>query len=453
MAFKFKMPDIGEGLQEGEIVKWLVSEGDQVEEDQPIVEVMTDKATVELPSPRTGTIKKILHDEGSVVPVGEVFVEIEEGEGGESEAEADEKAEKKSEKKDEKAEEAEEEGGKKEEKEEKMLFESSSSSAGGTVTRRKARTEKQEEAGGPNGARSGKVLATPATRKLAREMDVDLTQVEGSGPKGRVTKDDVKAFAEGGRKERKPAAPSGGPAVQVLEQDERVPLKGMRRVIAEAMARSKRTAAHFTYVDELQVDDLVAWRKRAKKAAEERGMNMTYLPFLVKAAVAALKQYPMVNSHVDDENNEIVMKGGYHIGIAVATDAGLVVPVVRDADKKSMWQIQEEIQDLAERTRQGKAKPDELRGSTFTITSLGKTGGLLATPVLNYPEVAIMGVHEIMDKPVIREIDGQKAVVPGKVMNLSYSFDHRIIDGAVGADFAKALGRYVRDPDLLLLEG
>lgn len=454
MVFEFKMPDIGEGLQEGEIVKWLVKEGDEVTEDQPIVEVMTDKATVELPAPRTGTIAKILHDEGAVVPVGSVFVHIDEaGDGG---GKAQETKKEPAQPKADKAEAKSDASG---EKEEKMLFEASSSSAGGAVGRRKSRDAPEQDeaevaaASTGNGAR--KVLAAPAVRKLARENDVDLSQVEGTGPHGRVTRSDVEQFIESG----------GGGVVQVQERsrpqavavpkgerEERVPMRGLRRVISDAMARSSRTTAPFTYVEEVDVSRLVELRAKANELGKERGVKMNYLPFIIKASIAALKQYPIVNSSYDETTQELVYKHHYDIGIAVATEAGLIVPVVRDADTKDMFTIQEEMADLSERTRQGKAKPDELKGSTFTITSLGKTGGLLATPVINYPEVAIMGVHAIKDKPVIRKEGGEAKIVPGKVMNLSFTFDHRIVDGAVGADFAQRVIRYLENPELLLLE-
>jgi pyruvate dehydrogenase E2 component (dihydrolipoamide acetyltransferase) len=452
MPFEYKMPDIGEGLTEGEIVKWLVKEGDTVNEDQPIVEVMTDKATVELPAPRSGTISKILAEEGEIVEVGKVFVHIEEGEapaadGGQQADSKEEAPAKKEEKKEDK----------KEEKEEKMLFESSSPTAGGSVSaRRKRETATATDSG--NGGRPGKVLAAPAVRKLAREKDIDLAQVPGSGPQGRITRDDLEKHLETGggvvQVKREGKAPE---AVAVAEgrQEERVPLRGLRRVISDAMARSKRTAAHFTYVEEVDCEKLIELRERSKKISQEQhGITMTFLPFIIKATCAALKQVPIVNSAYDETTQELVYRKFYDIGVAVATDAGLIVPVVRDADKKDLFTVQKEIMDLSERTREGKAKPDELRGSTFTITSLGKTGGVLATPVINHPEVAIMGVHEIKDKPVIRyDDDGEPYIVPGKIMNLSFSFDHRIVDGAVGADFAQRIVRYLENPELMLLEG
>ncbi len=477
MPFEYKMPDIGEGLTEGEIVSWLVKEGDAVKEDQPIVEVMTDKATVELPAPRSGKIAKILAEEGDVVEVGTVFVHIEEGAGedepkkekGDEEDEDEEQGKqadkKKAAKKKEK--EAESQNGgdgakaktekkKEEPKEEKMLFESSSPTAGGQVSAKRQKDAAQSDGG--NGRRSGKVLAAPAVRQLAREKDVDLSQVPASGPKGRVTRDDVENYLEtgGGVVQMKKGAPAPeAMAVPEGRAEKRVPLRGLRRVISDAMARSKRTAAHFTYVEEVDVSALVELREKGKKIGlEQYDVKLTYLPFIIKATCAALKQYPIVNSAYDETTQELVYREYYDMGIAVATDAGLIVPVVRDADKKDMFTMQKEMVDLSERTRQGKAKPEELRGSTFTITSLGKTGGLLATPVINHPEVAIMGVHAIKDKPVIKKDEnGEPRIVPGKVMNLSFSFDHRIVDGAVGADFAQAVIRYLESPELMLLEG
>jgi pyruvate dehydrogenase complex dihydrolipoamide acetyltransferase long form len=457
MVFEYKLPDIGEGLTEGEIVKWLVKEGDAVTEDQPIVEVMTDKATVELPAPRTGTIKKILAQEGEVIPVGKVFVTIEEGGAAKTEpAKPEAKKEPKQSKKAEPEEQKEEEP---EEKEEKMLFESSSPTAGGSVSARRSRQQQSQDGG--NGGRPSKILAAPAVRRMAREKDVDLAQVQGSGPQGRITRSDLEEYLENGgstvQVQDRTASPRAAPqavAVSKGREEERVPIRGVRRVIADAMARSKRTAAHFTYVEEVDCTNLVALREKAKHIAKEQhGISMTFLPFIIKATVAALKQVPLVNSAYDETTQEIVYRKYYDIGIAVATEPGLIVPVIRDADKKDMFTLQKEMADLSERTRQGKAKPDELRGSTFTITSLGKTGGVLATPIINYPEVAIMGVHEIKDKPVIRKAeDGTLKVVPGKLMNLSFSFDHRIVDGAVGADFAQRIVRYLENPELLLLE-
>ncbi len=448
--FSFKLPDIGEGVQEGEIVRWLKAEGDAVDEDEPFVEVMTDKATVELTSPRQGTIGKLYFAEGDIAHVGQVIADIDDGgnSGGAPAAAAEAKVEV--------AEKA-----PAEEKEEKTLFELPKESA--KASKRIAR----RGAGGAPAAVSVpqvpqvpagyKATAAPAVRRFAREQDVDINQVLGTGPNGRVVREDIELFLAGGA--AAPAAAAGeavGPAFDYSgvkyslhpDLEERVPLRGLRRTISKAMARSMYTAPHFTYVAELDADKLVELRTASKPHAEARGVAMTYLPFIVKAAVAALKQHPDVNVALDENAQEIVKKSYYNIGIATATDAGLIVPVVHDADKKNMFDIAAEIADLSERTRNMKAKPEELSGSTFTITSLGKIGGVLATPIINYPEVAIMGIHELKQVPVVK--DGQ--IVIGWRMNLSFSFDHRIVDGYNGALFANTLIRYLENPSLLLLE-
>jgi pyruvate dehydrogenase E2 component (dihydrolipoamide acetyltransferase) len=231
--------------------------------------------------------------------------------------------------------------------------------------------------------------------------------------------------------------------------EERMPLRGLRKTIAQNMVRSKFTAPHYTYVEEVDVTALTELRNRTKSLAEDRGIRLSFLPFIVKSSVAALKQFPLVNASLDDEKQEIILKKYYHIGIAVSTEQGLMTIVIRDADKKSLFQIAKEIDDLSAKAREGKASRDELLGSTFTITSLGKLGGILATPILNFPEVAIMGVHKISKKPVVKN----DQIVIGETMNISHSFDHRVVDGAVGAAFVAHLIKYLENPDLLLLEG
>ncbi len=442
--FSFKLPDIGEGIQEGEIVRWIKNEGDAVDEDEPFVEVMTDKATVELTSPRKGTIAKLHFAEGDVAEVGQVIADIDDG-GAAAPAEpaAD-------------AEPAEAEANGAEAEEEKTLFELPKEGAAATKTlsRGGTATVAAPAAQVPEGY---KATAAPAVRKYAREKGVDIHQVLGTGENGRVTRDDIEAFLAGGSAPAPAgAAPTGGHAFDYSdvkystnpELEERTPLRGLRKVISKAMSRSKYTATHFTYVAEVDCDKLVEARTQAKGLAEARGTKLTYLPFIAKAAIAALKQHPEVNAVFDEINGDIIQKSYYHLGIATATDQGLIVPVVKDADKKSMLQIADEIADLSERTRQMKAKPDELSGSTFTITSLGKIGGVLATPVINYPEVAIMGIHELKQVPVVK--DGEIAI--GWRMNLSFSFDHRIIDGYNGAQFANTLIAYLEEPQRLLLE-
>ncbi len=459
MTFKFKLPDIGEGIQEGEIVRWIKKEGESVKEDEPFVEVMTDKATVELTSPRKGTIAKQHVAEGQMAKVGQVIVEIlESGEASNTPSTpAPAAAPAAPPAKPEKA------PAKAEAKEEKTLFELPKEIAAATkvIERKGVGSAPTSTASAPARASvpSGyKATAAPAIRKKARELGIDINQILGTGQNGRVTLDDLQKGPSGGSPAQSVPGPmvEGGARFSYTDvkystdpsREERVPLRGLRRTISKAMERSKFTATHFTYVAEVDCDNLVALREQAKPLAEEKGVKLTFLPFIAKAAVAALKKHPDVNVAFDETTSEIVKKRYIHLGIATATDAGLIVPVVKEADKKSMLDIAREIADLSERTKAGKAKLDELQGSTFTITSLGKMGGLLATPILNYPEVAIMGVHELRQVPVVK--DGKVAI--GWRMNLSFSFDHRIVDGYNGALFANTLVQYLENPQLLLLE-
>ncbi|MHB1261406.1 MAG: dihydrolipoamide acetyltransferase family protein [Thermoplasmatota archaeon] len=473
--FLFKLPDIGEGIQEGEIVRWIKKEGDMVKEDEPVVEVMTDKATVELTSPRKGKLARCHFQEGDVAKVGQVILEIDEGAVGSSPSEPE--PAKSESKPSEKAKEA-----PKEAKEEKTLFELPKEMAATTknITRNRpgatpapakpqipqtpAETPSAKSA--PSAVSSGKATAAPAVRRYAREKGVDLASVPATGPNGRVLRDDVDKVLAGGATRPTamsneasapmPATAAGGARFGYSDvkystdpsREERVPLRGLRRTISKAMERSKFTATHFTYVAEVDCDKLVQLREAAKGVAGEKGVKLSYLPFMVKAAVAALKKHPDVNVAFDETTSEIVRKKYYHIGIATATDSGLIVPVVKDADKKGILDIAREIDDLSSRTKAGKATLAELSGSTFSITSLGKLGGVMATPILNYPEVAIMGVHEMKQVPVVK--NGQIAI--GWRMNLSFSFDHRIVDGYNGAMFANTLLSYLEDPQLLLLE-
>ncbi len=439
MAKEFRLPDIGEGLTEGEIIKWFVEEGQEVKENDPLVEVMTEKVNVEIPSPFTGVVLKVMAQEGQVVKVGETIIVV--GEKGEEVPEVEEAAP---------AEEA------VEEVEEEPVEE---------VEEVPAEAEPEEmpaEAAAPR----GKVLATPAVRRLARELGVELTQVRGTGPRGRVTEEDVRSHSEVAEvkpevtPEVTPAVepemapevePEMEPEVEVAVEEEiveRVPIRGVRRTISERMHRSKTTAAHFTYVEEADVSELVALRERAKALAEERGVKLTYLPFILKALVASLKEHPRLNATVDWDKGEVLLKRYYNIGIATATEQGLLVPVLKGADQKTVFELAREVEELSEKARSGKLSLHEVQDSTFTVTSLGAHGGLLATPIINHPEVAILGIHKIAKRPVVR--DGQ--VVIRDMMNVSLSFDHRIIDGHVGAAFTETLVSYLEDPGLLLLQ-
>jgi pyruvate dehydrogenase E2 component (dihydrolipoamide acetyltransferase) len=440
--FSFKLPDIGEGMHEGEIVKWHIKPGDQVDEDQVILEVQNDKAVVELPSPVKGIVKEVKVAEGTVSIVGEVLVTFEvEGEAAAEVSGAE-----------------------------------AVSAVGGADTDAKAAApadapapadHKQEQSGVPSGASSAKVLATPSTRRLAREKGVAIAQINGTGRHGQVTREDVLAAAGG-----KQAAPttevaavqtpavstataasgagasSAGAAVPGYREEERVPLKGIRKVIANAMVKSVYTAPHVTIMDEVDVSKLVEFREQLKPVMEKKGVKVTYLPFIVKALVAAVRKYPVLNASIDDEKGEIVYKKYYNIGIATDTDNGLIVPVVDDADRKSMWTIAAQIKDLAARGREGKLAGHEMRGSTISISNIGSAGGMFFTPVINWPEVAILGTGRISEKPVVR--GGELAV--GKVMALSLSFDHRIIDGATAQLAMNDIKELLENPQLLVME-
>lgn len=440
MVFEFKLPDVGEGIHEGEIVKWHIKAGDAVKEDQLIVEVMTDKATVEITSPKTGHIGGVLAKEGQVVKVGDVIVTIEEGAVSGKAAPTPAKAT---------------DGHAAPAKEEKTLFELPKDLGGVNPFKKTGGAPGTVPVRAPTPVAvashpAGRPLAAPAVRRRAREMGVDLATVSGSGPVGRITAQDLAGVTQRTEGPR-PSAPTTMHAPATITPQgpvEILSVKGLRKKIAENMARSKHIAAHYTYVEEVDATQLVELRDGAQDLAKARGVKLTFLPFVFKAAIAALKAFPIVNSSYDETKQELVLKKYYHLGFAAATEEGLIVPVIKNADKKNIFEIAKELELLAEKVRVKKASPDDLSGSTFTVTSLGKLGGLLATPIINYPEVAIMGVHGIKDKPVVK--NGQ--VVPGKVMNLSFSFDHRIVDGAIGAQFAATLIRFLEDPKLLLLE-
>ncbi|RDZ42653.1 branched-chain alpha-keto acid dehydrogenase subunit E2 [Haloferax sp. Atlit-19N] len=520
MALKeFKLPDVGEGVAEGELVTWHVAPGDEVTEDQVLAEVETDKALVDVPSPFNGTVEELLAEEGEVVPVGNVIITIRVGGDDEANETADADAEETAESDD---------------------------------------AQASDDAGDDDSGSGGRVFAPPSVRRLARELGVSLESVDGSGPSGRVTEGDVRAAAEDDGDEDESSGPrtvqSNGksatakrdegtssastsasaesadreqtlaaPATRALAKEEgvdinavpatemrdgeafvspeavqeyaqaqreaqaadaeavaaepdagtataeatsepepaesaeadtgpgageRVPYKGVRKAIGDQMQRSKYTAPHVTHHDEVDVTELVELREQLKPVAEERGSRLTYMPFVMKAVIAALKDFPYLNSQLDEENEEIVLRDEYNIGVAAATDAGLLVPVVHDADRKGMLELADEMNEKVEKARNRKISPGEMRGGTFTITNIGGIGGEYATPIINYPEVAILALGAIKDKP--RVVDGE--VVPRKVLTLSLSFDHRIVDGAQGARFTNRVKELLEDPKLLVLE-
>ncbi|MGD8329855.1 MAG: dihydrolipoamide acetyltransferase family protein [Acidobacteriota bacterium] len=449
MSEEFKLPDIGEGLAEGEIVKWLVAVGDAVEEDQPLVEVMTDKATVEIPSPRAGTVEALSAAEGDIVKIGTTILVFGDGAAQTDKPDADMAS----------ADEIEQ-------------------------ARDVARAERQA-AEAPAGERKpweappvpGGAVA-PAARRLAGELGVDVSRVPGSGRGGLVTKDDVRAFAEGGALAAKPEAVAAAPApatpeaAQVAEApapepqpkpatetarpaavpagaEERIPLRGLRRTISERMVIAKTTVPHYTYVEEVDMTEIVALREQAKPKAAGRGIKLTYLPFIIRALVAALEDHPYLNASLDSEANEIVLKHYYNIGIATATERGLMVPVIHGADARDLFGLAAEITRLSDAARDGSIGLDDLHGGTFTITSTGNIGGFLATPVINVPEVAILGITAIRERPVVRDSE----IVIRQMCNLSLSCDHRVVDGAIAALFMRDFVRLLEDPKLQLLAG
>ncbi len=449
-SFEFKLPDIGEGVAEGEIVEWHVSVGDAVNEDDPMVEVMTDKATVTIGAPRTGSIADLRFDPGAVAQVGEVIVVIDMAGDGAAAAPAEETTAQApaAEAKSDDGPAATAVGDIKEGLPGSDFFRSGSA----PQTKSTARASAPKKAAPVSTYFSDKPLATPATRKLARDLGIDLRQVQPTGPNGRTTRDDVRGFSGGGAAATAPAAARpAAPAIAIprSEREVRKPFVGIRRKIAQRMQTAKNTAAHFTFVEECHCDRLIEMRTRMKPAAAEQGVSLSYLPFITKAVIAALKKHPVLNTALDETTNELVYRQYYDIGIAAATPAGLMVPVIKDADQRSILGLAHEIKRLGEGAREGKLSADELSGSTFTITSLGKDGGLFATPVLNHPEVGILGIHQMKQKPVVR--DGE--IVIGNVMLLSLSFDHRIVDGHVGAAFAYDIIRYLEEPERLFLDG
>jgi pyruvate dehydrogenase E2 component (dihydrolipoamide acetyltransferase) len=366
VAYEFKLPDLGEGLTEGEIARWLVSEGQEVAEDDPLVEIQTDKTTVEIPSPAAGKVARILVEEGQVVPVGTVLVVI--GEDGAAPADHEQP---------------------------------------------RAEPQPSEKATvrgqAPDRGGSGRVRATPLVRRLAQELGVELEGLEGTGPHGRVTEEDVR----GGATVR-------GQAPDASVEGRREPLRGVRRLVAEHMARAHREVPPVTWVEECDFTDVDLKQ---------------LVPLALKAVAESLKEFPELNARLEGE--EIVYLDRYDLGVAVQTDQGLVVPVVRGVDESGADELTREVERLADAAREGKLKPDELRGSTFTVTSAGKLGGLLTTPIVNHPEVAILSVGRIAERPVVR--DGK--VEPGRTGYIAITFDHRVIDGARAAEFGLAVIR------------
>ena len=444
MPRELVLPELAESVIEGEIVKWLVAEGERVEEDQPVVEVMTDKVTVELPSPFAGVLETQLVAEGDVVAVHAPIARFADEAVGEQAAGATEDVSPKTELAQDPPAELEDDT---DDGDARSLFRASKDESAEPVYQLKQDKKSQpDRKSGPY----GRPLAVPAARKLARELGVELSAVSGSGPNGRIRVDDVKSAAE--PKAPAPAAPKA-PAYKTPAgyegREERVPVRGLRRAILNQMVASHLQTVRTLHVDEVDATELVALRSRLKPLAEKRGVKLSYLPFVMKATVAALKKFPVVNSSLDEAASEVVLKQFYNLGLAVATDVGLVVPVIKDVDRKSVLEVAQEVNTLAVKARDGKLEPEDVKGGTFSVTNIGSLGGLFSFPIINVPEAAILGVHSIKKRPVVMPDDSIRA---RQMLYLSLSFDHRIIDGAEAAQFTGYLIELLTTPESLLLE-
>lgn len=431
--FQFKLPELGEGIVEGEVASWPVKEGDEIKEDDVLVEIQNDKSVESIPSPVSGKIAKIHVPEGTVAVVGDVLVEIEvEG----------------------------------------HLANTTAAPAAPAAAAAKPTASAPAGAGAPLTAAdpNRRVLAMPSVRKYAREKGVDISLVPGTGSHGRVTKADVDNFNPNAAAtaSNATAVPAASPAADKAtdapaskapaqpyvsnkgEAESRQPMTGMRKAIAKAMVNSKHTAPHVTHFDEVEVSALWDHRKKFKDIAAERDTKLTFLPYAVKALVATVKKYPILNASIDDATNEIVYKNYYNIGIATDTDAGLFVPVVKDANTLSVFDIADTINGLAEKAHAGKLAAADMRDGSITISNLGSAGGKWFTPIINHPEVAILGFGSIVQEPIVNA-EGELAV--GRMLKLSLSYDHRIVDGATAQKAMNEFKRLISNPDLLLMEG
>ncbi len=429
MTTVFHVPELGEGLYEAELVAWKVREGDVVRPGQALAEVLTDKASADLPSPFHGTIVRRLAEEGSTIEVGQGLIEYEPAGSNTAEA-ADER---------------------------------SSSAATASADRLDAPAPPTSSGNSPPGNETARtahhppgpspVRASPAVRRLAREAGLDLTRLAGSGRGGRILMRDLVAAMEARSPRPAANAPASSATQPTLQLDlgmagQQVPLRGLRRKIAQHMVAAKQAIPHYSLIDECDVTELVRLQGELEPIARQRGVKLTYLAFWVRAVVESLKEVPLANATYDQANELVTLHDHYHIGIATATPKGLVVPVVRDAQRMSLFELADAIRSVVAAARQQRAKPDDLRGSTFTVTSIGNLGGLASTPIINAPEVAIMGVGRIVDRP---RFDAKGEIQRASVVYLSFSFDHRIVDGAVGAVLAQAVKKRLESPATLLL--
>ena len=424
--FEFKLPDIGEGVVEGEIVEWMVAVGDTVKEDDPILSVMTDKATVEIPAPCDGTVASIVGEAGDILPVGGVCIVFDvDGEGNASEA----------------SEPVAQEAPAVEEKVEPVVEEKAPEPAPAPAPAAPAAAAPVARAAGT------KALASPAVRQRARAANIDLQLVAGSGPAGRISHADLDRHIAGGAASATPSMPMGGAAKVARNGTEAIKVIGLRRKIADGMMSSYSTIPHFSYFEEVDVTELESLRQHLNATRPEGAPKLTYLPFIMQALVKALAQRPECNALYDDEAGVVTRHEAINLGIATQTDRGLYVPVVKHVEAMDIWQSAAEMGRVTQATRDGKAGVDDLTGSTFTITSLGRLGGLGATPIINKPEVGILGVHNAKDRAVVK--DGH--VVVRRIMNLSSSWDHRVVDGHDGASLVQLVKSYLEHPATIFM--
>lgn len=455
-----KLPDIGEGVTEGELVKWLVQVGESVAADQPVAEVLTDKATVEIPTPFPGVVKEFLRKEGDIVPIETGLLRLETG-GVSIQASVSSTVQPKV---------------------ENLTKAEAAPSSGEMMTLSDHRTShplsdnRAERSVGSSGAMAStevyppaaefRTLATPGTRRLARESALDINHIKGSGPLGRVTREDVIRAKDVSVSGGAGATSAGRPqmaefaSIPHLHQphysrgsekgtvEERVALRGIRKKIAENLQLAKKIVPHFTLMEEVNVTALVALRSQAKAAGERAGVKITYLPFVMKALIATIRQFPMFNASIDDQASEVVYKKYFNLGFAADTPNGLLVPVIKNADQKTIIDLSREINELAMQARDGKLALENMKGATITITNIGSVGGVYATPIINHPEVAILGMYKITDRPLWEN----NQWIPAKMMNFTITCDHRLIDGAVAANFMRSFAALMENPAQLMLE-
>jgi pyruvate dehydrogenase E2 component (dihydrolipoamide acetyltransferase) len=402
-----KLPDIGEGIAEGEIVKWSVKVGDTITIDQPLLEILTDKASVEIPAPATGTVSSLLFEAGDLVPVGSVIARIQD---------------------------------------QSATTKPATATASATQTAMSS-SDISQRAEQPNLASAANThnnaLATPSVRRFALEANVNLGEIQGSGPYGRISREDIEQH-----KSLAVITPSQNNTTTTTTNETRIPLRGIRRKIADQMVKAKFTAPDFFYGDEADFTELVTFRKTMAEQLKSEGIKLTYLPFIIKAVISGLKAYPTLNASLDDDAQEVVMKHDYNIGFATDSPNGLFVPVIHHADRLSIIELSQSIQRLAEQVREGKANASDMRGGTFTLTNIGAIGGMMCAPIINHPEVGIMGINKIYQKPMVYQ--GEIAI--RWACNISLSFDHRVVDGADGARFCNHVIQRLQNPQRLLLE-